>query len=98
MSYVNMMTGLIKSLASFCVCVIQSTVERLVKDKMPKKSGRWWFSWRRRDMDNNQVHFLLMVIHRVMMVCPRKKTCYVFAPAVPHPLFLTGLSRCGFVS
>uniref|UniRef100_A0A8C5D1C2 phosphatidate phosphatase n=1 Tax=Gadus morhua TaxID=8049 RepID=A0A8C5D1C2_GADMO len=26
-----------------------------MKDKMPKKSGRWWFSWRRRDMDNNQV-------------------------------------------
>uniref|UniRef100_A0A8C5CQJ8 phosphatidate phosphatase n=1 Tax=Gadus morhua TaxID=8049 RepID=A0A8C5CQJ8_GADMO len=33
----------------------KSAVDRLVKDKMPKKSGRWWFSWRRRDMDNNQV-------------------------------------------
>ncbi|XP_059925380.1 phosphatidate phosphatase LPIN2-like isoform X1 [Gadus macrocephalus] len=32
----------------------KSAVDRLVKDKMPKKSGRWWFSWRRRDMDNNQ--------------------------------------------
>uniref|UniRef100_A0A8C3A1F6 phosphatidate phosphatase n=1 Tax=Cyclopterus lumpus TaxID=8103 RepID=A0A8C3A1F6_CYCLU len=29
----------------------KSTIERLVKDKMPKKSGRWWFSWRKRDMD-----------------------------------------------
>lgn len=36
------------------VCTMQSTIERLVKDKMPKKSARWWF-WRRRDMDNNQV-------------------------------------------
>ncbi|XP_034388634.1 phosphatidate phosphatase LPIN2-like isoform X2 [Cyclopterus lumpus] len=32
----------------------KSTIERLVKDKMPKKSGRWWFSWRKRDMDRNQ--------------------------------------------
>ncbi|XP_037535151.1 phosphatidate phosphatase LPIN2 [Nematolebias whitei] len=38
----------------FSVCHTKGTVERLVKDKMSKKSGRWWFSWRRRDMDNNQ--------------------------------------------
>ena len=41
--------------AKVCVCALQSAVDRLVKDKMPKKSGRWWFSWRRRDMDINQV-------------------------------------------
>uniref|UniRef100_A0A4W5RAN2 phosphatidate phosphatase n=1 Tax=Hucho hucho TaxID=62062 RepID=A0A4W5RAN2_9TELE len=28
-------------------------IDQLVKDKMPKKSGRWWFSWRRKDMDTN---------------------------------------------
>ena len=36
--------------------VFQSTIEQLVKDKMPKKSGLWWFSWRRKDMDTSQVH------------------------------------------
>ncbi|CAB1315455.1 unnamed protein product, partial [Coregonus sp. 'balchen'] len=30
-----------------------SAIDQLVKDKMPKKSGRWWFSWRRKDMDTN---------------------------------------------
>ncbi|XP_051569102.1 phosphatidate phosphatase LPIN3-like [Myxocyprinus asiaticus] len=30
----------------------KSTVVQLVKDKMPKKSARWWFSWRRKDMNN----------------------------------------------
>ncbi|CAL8337807.1 unnamed protein product [Lota lota] len=32
----------------------KSAVDQLVKDKMLKKSGRWWFSWGRRDMDINQ--------------------------------------------
>uniref|UniRef100_G3UAX3 phosphatidate phosphatase n=1 Tax=Loxodonta africana TaxID=9785 RepID=G3UAX3_LOXAF len=27
----------------------QSTVDKLEKEKMPRKGGRWWFSWRRRD-------------------------------------------------
>ncbi|XP_023570662.1 phosphatidate phosphatase LPIN3 isoform X2 [Octodon degus] len=27
----------------------ESTVDKLEKEKMPRKSGRWWFSWRRRD-------------------------------------------------
>uniref|UniRef100_A0A8C7G9X1 phosphatidate phosphatase n=1 Tax=Oncorhynchus kisutch TaxID=8019 RepID=A0A8C7G9X1_ONCKI len=31
----------------------KSAIDQLVKDKMPKKSGRWWFSWRRKDMDTN---------------------------------------------
>uniref|UniRef100_A0A7N6BWZ7 phosphatidate phosphatase n=1 Tax=Anabas testudineus TaxID=64144 RepID=A0A7N6BWZ7_ANATE len=42
------------SMTAFQKNLPKSTIERLVKDKMPKKSGRWWF-WRRRDMDNNQV-------------------------------------------
>ncbi|TVK90513.1 Phosphatidate phosphatase LPIN2 [Bagarius yarrelli] len=32
----------------------KSTVEQLVKAKMPKRSGRWWFSWRRKELENNQ--------------------------------------------
>uniref|UniRef100_A0A8C3G4U1 phosphatidate phosphatase n=1 Tax=Cyclopterus lumpus TaxID=8103 RepID=A0A8C3G4U1_CYCLU len=43
----------------------KSTIERLVKDKMPKKSGRWWFSWRKRDMDRNQVRALYLYATRV---------------------------------
>ncbi|TKS70872.1 Phosphatidate phosphatase LPIN2 [Collichthys lucidus] len=45
---------MVLSMATFQKNLPKSTVERLVKDKMPKKSGRWWFSWRRRDMDSNQ--------------------------------------------
>nr|XP_048296891.1 phosphatidate phosphatase LPIN3 isoform X1 [Myodes glareolus]XP_048296892.1 phosphatidate phosphatase LPIN3 isoform X1 [Myodes glareolus]XP_048296893.1 phosphatidate phosphatase LPIN3 isoform X1 [Myodes glareolus]XP_048296894.1 phosphatidate phosphatase LPIN3 isoform X1 [Myodes glareolus] len=27
----------------------ESSVDKLEKEKMPRKGGRWWFSWRRRD-------------------------------------------------
>ncbi|XP_028262305.1 phosphatidate phosphatase LPIN2 isoform X2 [Parambassis ranga] len=47
---------MVLSMTAFQKNLPKSTIERLVKDKMPKKSGRWWFSWRRRDMDNNQKH------------------------------------------
>uniref|UniRef100_A0A669DMF5 phosphatidate phosphatase n=1 Tax=Oreochromis niloticus TaxID=8128 RepID=A0A669DMF5_ORENI len=46
---------MVLSMMSFQKNLPKSTIERLVKDKMPKKSGRWWFSWRRRDMNNSQV-------------------------------------------
>uniref|UniRef100_A0A8D3BRY2 phosphatidate phosphatase n=1 Tax=Scophthalmus maximus TaxID=52904 RepID=A0A8D3BRY2_SCOMX len=46
---------MVLSMTTFQKNLPKISVERLVKDKMPKKSGRWWFSWRRRDMDNNQV-------------------------------------------
>lgn len=29
----------------------QASVENIMKEKMPKKGGRWWFSWRRRNSD-----------------------------------------------
>ncbi|XP_070696262.1 phosphatidate phosphatase LPIN2 isoform X2 [Pempheris klunzingeri] len=45
---------MVLSMTTFQKNLPKSTIERLVKDKMPKKSGRWWFSWGRRDMDNNQ--------------------------------------------
>jgi len=32
----------------------QATVESWVKDKMPKKSGRWWF-WRKRESMTKQL-------------------------------------------
>ncbi|XP_030585883.1 phosphatidate phosphatase LPIN2 isoform X1 [Archocentrus centrarchus] len=45
---------MVLSMVSFQKNLPKSTVECLVKDKMPKKSGRWWFTWRRRDMDSSQ--------------------------------------------
>ncbi|XP_076870426.1 phosphatidate phosphatase LPIN3 isoform X2 [Brachyhypopomus gauderio] len=45
---------MILSMQAFQKNLPKTAVEQLVKVKMPKKSGRWWFSWRRRDMDNNQ--------------------------------------------
>ncbi|KAB5584128.1 hypothetical protein PHYPO_G00103860 [Pangasianodon hypophthalmus] len=45
---------MILSMQAFQKNLPKSTVEQLVKDKMPKKSGRWWFSWRRKDMESNQ--------------------------------------------
>ncbi|KAL4630449.1 phosphatidate phosphatase LPIN1 isoform X1 [Arapaima gigas] len=29
--------------------LLQATVENIMKEKMPKKGGRWWFSWRGRN-------------------------------------------------
>uniref|UniRef100_A0A8C6LXL4 phosphatidate phosphatase n=1 Tax=Nothobranchius furzeri TaxID=105023 RepID=A0A8C6LXL4_NOTFU len=45
---------MILSMTAFQKNLPKSTVERLVKDKMSKRSGRWWFSWRRRDSESNQ--------------------------------------------
>uniref|UniRef100_A0A6Q2XCX1 phosphatidate phosphatase n=1 Tax=Esox lucius TaxID=8010 RepID=A0A6Q2XCX1_ESOLU len=33
-----------------------ATVENIMKEKMPKKGGRWWFSWRGRNSDSKKVH------------------------------------------
>ncbi|XP_067410481.1 phosphatidate phosphatase LPIN3 isoform X2 [Emydura macquarii macquarii] len=45
---------MILSLQAFQKNVPKSTIDRLVKEKMPKKSGRWWFSWRRRDLTTEE--------------------------------------------
>uniref|UniRef100_A0A672FID3 phosphatidate phosphatase n=1 Tax=Salarias fasciatus TaxID=181472 RepID=A0A672FID3_SALFA len=33
----------------------QASVENIMKEKMPKKGGRWWFSWRSRNSDYKSV-------------------------------------------
>uniref|UniRef100_A0A674N667 phosphatidate phosphatase n=1 Tax=Takifugu rubripes TaxID=31033 RepID=A0A674N667_TAKRU len=33
----------------------QASVENIMKEKMPKKGGRWWFSWRSRNSDIKSV-------------------------------------------
>ncbi|KAJ0068983.1 hypothetical protein NL108_015763, partial [Boleophthalmus pectinirostris] len=40
---------MVLAMAAFQKNLPKSTVEQLVKDKMSKKSGRWWFPFRRRD-------------------------------------------------
>ncbi|KAM8914290.1 phosphatidate phosphatase LPIN2 isoform 2-T2 [Spinachia spinachia] len=45
---------MVLSMTTFQKSLPKSSIDQLVKDKMPKKSGRWWFSWRKREMDNNQ--------------------------------------------
>ncbi|XP_024125419.1 phosphatidate phosphatase LPIN2 isoform X1 [Oryzias melastigma] len=45
---------MILSMTAFQKNLPKSSIDRLVKDKMPKKSGRWWFSWRRREMADSQ--------------------------------------------
>lgn len=34
---------------------LQASVENIMKDKMPKKGGRWWFSWRSRNSESKSV-------------------------------------------
>uniref|UniRef100_A0A8C2HR52 phosphatidate phosphatase n=1 Tax=Cyprinus carpio TaxID=7962 RepID=A0A8C2HR52_CYPCA len=36
----------------------KATVENIMKEKMPKKGGRWWFSWRGRNNSSKSVCFL----------------------------------------
>ncbi|KFV75279.1 Phosphatidate phosphatase LPIN3, partial [Dryobates pubescens] len=46
---------MILSLQAFQKNLPQSTIDQLVKEKMPKKGGRWWFSWRRREFPVEEV-------------------------------------------
>lgn len=44
------------------VCVrgcLQASVDTIMKEKMPKKGGRWWFSWRSRNSDSKSVSRLV---------------------------------------
>ncbi|NWU96468.1 LPIN3 phosphatase, partial [Upupa epops] len=38
------------SLQAFQRNIPESAINQLVKEKMPKKGSRWWFSWRRREL------------------------------------------------
>ncbi|KAJ6661086.1 hypothetical protein lerEdw1_016887 [Lerista edwardsae] len=42
------------SLQAFQKNLPKTTIDRLMKEKMPKKGGRWWFSWRRRELSNEE--------------------------------------------
>ncbi|XP_064023381.1 phosphatidate phosphatase LPIN3 isoform X2 [Pogoniulus pusillus] len=47
---------MILSLQAFQKNIPQSTIDQLVKEKMPKKGSRWWFSWRRREFPVEEQH------------------------------------------
>lgn len=40
---------MVLSLQAFQRNIPEHTIDRLVKEKMPKRGSRWWFSWRRRE-------------------------------------------------
>ncbi|XP_050763420.1 phosphatidate phosphatase LPIN3 isoform X1 [Gymnogyps californianus] len=40
---------MVLSLQAFQRNIPESTIDQLVKEKMPKKGSGWWFSWRRRE-------------------------------------------------
>uniref|UniRef100_A0AAX7SI87 phosphatidate phosphatase n=1 Tax=Astatotilapia calliptera TaxID=8154 RepID=A0AAX7SI87_ASTCA len=45
----------IHSTLQFLLCCLTSAaVENIMKEKMPKKAGRWWFSWRSKNSNKHQ--------------------------------------------
>ncbi|XP_030358659.1 phosphatidate phosphatase LPIN3 isoform X4 [Strigops habroptila] len=45
---------MVLSLQAFQRNIPESTIDQLVKEKMPKKGSRWWFSWRRREFPSEE--------------------------------------------
>ncbi|NXL55291.1 LPIN3 phosphatase, partial [Chordeiles acutipennis] len=52
---------MVLSLQAFQKNIPESTIDRLVKEKMPKKGSRWWFSWRRREFSAEEVFAVVAV-------------------------------------
>ncbi|XP_010145639.1 PREDICTED: phosphatidate phosphatase LPIN3 [Eurypyga helias] len=52
---------MILSLQAFQRNIPESTIDQLVKEKMPKKGSRWWFSWRRREFPAEEVSAVVAV-------------------------------------
>ncbi|XP_064887977.1 phosphatidate phosphatase LPIN3 isoform X1 [Columba livia] len=46
---------MVLSLQAFQRNIPESTINQLVKEKMPKKGSRWWFSWRRKEFQADEV-------------------------------------------
>uniref|UniRef100_A0A8C8CGN6 phosphatidate phosphatase n=1 Tax=Oncorhynchus tshawytscha TaxID=74940 RepID=A0A8C8CGN6_ONCTS len=43
-----------------------ATVENIMKEKMPKKGGRWWFSWRSRNSDSKSAKTFYFIFYILM--------------------------------
>ncbi|NWQ80730.1 LPIN3 phosphatase, partial [Columbina picui] len=52
---------MVLSLQAFQRNIPESTIEQLVKEKMPKKGSRWWFSWRRKEFQAEEVFAVVTV-------------------------------------
>ncbi|KFP21448.1 Phosphatidate phosphatase LPIN3, partial [Egretta garzetta] len=46
---------MVLSLQAFQRNIPESIIDQLVKEKMPKKGSRWWFSWRRKEFPVEEV-------------------------------------------
>uniref|UniRef100_A0A671MUV8 phosphatidate phosphatase n=1 Tax=Sinocyclocheilus anshuiensis TaxID=1608454 RepID=A0A671MUV8_9TELE len=40
----------------------KATVENITKEKMPKKGGRWWFSWRGRNNSSKSIFYRVYIL------------------------------------
>lgn len=69
-------------LLSNVLSLSQSTVDQLMKEKMPKKSGRWWFSWRRREFPSKEV-----CVHTCVHACTYMVAAIATFPAEMDKLF-----------
>ncbi|XP_065547492.1 phosphatidate phosphatase LPIN3 isoform X2 [Lathamus discolor] len=45
---------MVLSLQAFQKNIPESTIDQLVKEKMPRKGSRWWFSWRKREFPSEE--------------------------------------------
>ncbi|PKK23779.1 lipin 3 [Columba livia] len=52
---------MVLSLQAFQRNIPESTINQLVKEKMPKKGSRWWFSWRRKEFQADEVFAVVTV-------------------------------------
>ncbi|XP_060086898.1 phosphatidate phosphatase LPIN3 [Heteronotia binoei] len=64
---------MILSLQAFQKNLPKSTVDRLMKEKMPKRGGRWWFSWRRRELSSEEPESSTQKMHRTDSFQERKR-------------------------
>uniref|UniRef100_A0A672R637 phosphatidate phosphatase n=2 Tax=Sinocyclocheilus grahami TaxID=75366 RepID=A0A672R637_SINGR len=56
----------------------KATVENIMKEKMPKKGGRWWFSWRGRNNSSKSVYLhycILEIISQNRLWKPTLQAC-----------------------
>ncbi|NXT42757.1 LPIN3 phosphatase, partial [Pelecanoides urinatrix] len=52
---------MVLSLQAFQRNIPESTIDQLVKEKMPKKGSRWWFSWRKTEFPAEEVFAVVAV-------------------------------------
>uniref|UniRef100_A0A8C8DUJ6 phosphatidate phosphatase n=1 Tax=Oryzias sinensis TaxID=183150 RepID=A0A8C8DUJ6_9TELE len=65
---------LVLALQAFQKPLPKAAVEKIMKEKMPKKGGRWWFSWRGRNNTTQAVGPFSPILrgHSVFFICAIK--------------------------